>query len=211
MLGINALNRVLLFVFGLAAAAAGAICLLVATNVLGTETLAPSGWFREQFTLLDQLSGDGERIAFLAGGVAIGFGLLLALFEAIPSSHEKRFVSVTDPNGNTVLLPPESIRQLVEQAALSVAGIVRANAVVREANGDGVLIEANALLAPDAHVVQKSNELNDKIRGEMANRVGVKVAGLRLNLELARADDREGTHRGPFHWGDRREKISPSR
>jgi len=45
----------------------------------------------------------------------------------------------------------------------------------------------------------------------MQNRVGVKVAGLRLNLELARSDQTEGSHRGPLHWGDRREKINTSR
>lgn len=211
MSGLNVFNRVLLFVVGIATAVGGAVCILVVTGVLGTGTLAPSGWFREQFSNLDGLNGGDETIAIVAGAVAIVFGLLLALLQTTTAPQEKRVVSVVDPNGNTVLLPPDSIRQIVEQAATAVPGVVRANAVVREANGDGVLIEANALLEPDANVIEKSSELNDKIRSELQNRVGVKIAGLRLNLELAPVGQVEGTRRGPLHWGDRREKTSPSR
>lgn len=212
MSGLNGFNRLLLFTLGIAVAAAGVICLLVVTGAVETGTLALSGWFREQFQHLAGLSGNDETAAIVASAAAIFCGLLLALIQMIPGSAKKTsLVAVTDPNGNTVMMSPESIRQIVEQAAMQVPGVIRANAVVRDANGDGIAIVTSALLQPDVHIVEKSNELNDKIRNEMQNRVGVKVASLRLNLELARGDEAEKPRRGPLHWGDRREKISTSR
>jgi uncharacterized alkaline shock family protein YloU len=115
----------------------------------------------------------------------------------------------TDPNGNRVMMPPESVRQIVNQCASRIDGVLRADSTVRGTD-EGVIIDVNALLAPDTHIVEKSSELNDCVRKEMQERVGVKVEALRMNLELARSSDLERENR-PRRWGQRREEIHSPR
>jgi hypothetical protein len=206
---IDALNRVLGSVFGTALGLAGAACLLVATGAVDTGTLALSEWFREQFQYLAALNGDGETTAVLASAAAVGFGLLLVLVEMAPRGRRaNRTLNMIDANGNSVVTSAESVKLIVEQTALEVPGVLHASAAVRQ-SASGVRVEAAALLQPDVNDVEKSNELNDRIRTEIQNRLAMKMAGLRLNLTLARKADLKPSRRwGPSRFGERREEIS---
>jgi uncharacterized alkaline shock family protein YloU len=107
-------------------------------------------------------------------------------------------------------MSPESLSMVAEQAAMDVEGVLSAQTNVRQAE-EGAQVHCEAVLQHDVNVAQKSNELNDRIRNAIQDRVGIKVAGLSMNLRLARPLEAMQTRHsgwGPFR-GHSGEPSSP--
>lgn len=182
----DALNRLLSFLFGTALAVAGVVTLLVATNAVKSGTLAPSGWFRDQFALLDGLTGADETIAIIAAATALAVGAIIVLIELAPSMHRERELMVRDESGNTLALAPESVSLVAEQAARDVVGVLNADMKVRE-NHDGVLVDGDVALLEDANVAEKTAEISQRVKSALEERMGVKVVRMAMKMRLANA------------------------
>jgi uncharacterized alkaline shock family protein YloU len=200
----NAMNRGISFLVGACAVAAGTVVILVTSNAIKTGTLAPSGWFRDQFVRLDDLSGRGESLAIAIGAAAIAVGAVLALIELLPARNGTREFFVRDAIGNAVSLPPETVSMVAEQAAREVNGVVNADMSVSE-RADGVAVMGNVTMLDDLSPAEKTNEISQRVRAALEQRIGVKVAAMQVRMHLVSAaqverDRERETRHGWFPW-----------
>jgi hypothetical protein len=197
MLGRYAIDRLLTFVFGVLLALAGAVVLLVTSNAVKTSTLSPSGWFREQFVRLDELTGTDETIALAAGAAALAIGVIIALPQLVPSRRPRREreLAVRDASGNTVSLACDSVNMVAEQAAHEVPGVYNARMDVVDGS-DGTVVNGDVTFLDDVNVSEKTREVTQRIQAALEGRLGIKVQRTAMKIRLTSA---AGTERGRRH------------
>jgi hypothetical protein len=208
MMAFNAFNRLVALVLFLALIAASAVILLVATQAVEPSTLAPSGWFDEQFQKLAYLKGSDETIATVGPAAVIALAGILFVLEMFPPQRSagSKSIRLRDANGNHITMPTESIAMMADDAAMRVPGVMRSASTVRS-DDSGAIIRSDVSLRDDVNVVKTSAALNDQIKSTVQERGGIKVGGLQLQLRVERPNRREEKREG---WFRRRHSGEPS-
>lgn len=186
---VRGINVFLIALIAIALSAAAAICLLVAADVVAPADVGPQGWFRDQLVELDILTGADRTIAIVASAAALGFGLVLLIFEAIPALMPSRLYG-TDASGHTVLIDRRTIQSMVEQTALNTENVTEATARLRD-TGSGLHVRVKAALLPSANITETGRVLEGRIKDDLRDLAGVSIASVRLELAFAKSSERK--------------------
>lgn len=188
---INIIDRWIVLVLAAAAVAAGVIILMVAADWRSPADIAPSGWFRDQLTTIDNLTGRDRNLAITGTLIGGGVALLLLLMQFVPLLSRGKKPATQDAQGNRVKVDRRSLEKLVNQAAADTPNVYKAHSRIKETDR-GVLVKTRAEVDPSSNISQVSSELSDNIRHALQSRGGVTVAGVDLKLELGKSrEERE--------------------
>ena len=170
-------NRLLVSVVALVVLAAAVITLLVAGDRVDPDVL-PDRWFEAQLT--DVATSSGSDLALnvaVATIVAVAMFFLL-LLEIIPMRPMRRLKALPIPSTDqgTATIDPTSVRLLAEGTGAGSRNVRGVRCSVEQTPGGPLVIRCRATVALGANVPEVSAELQSKIKEQIEQLTGLRVA-----------------------------------
>ena len=172
----NILNRVLAVVVLLALIA---ILVGALAAMFGYEFAFLGDYLQQERDYLADLSGWQLVVGAVIAVVLILILLMLMIFEFSPTRREEHTMMISNGENGTVSITRESVEQLAETVALQVPQVRDVRCMVRQTD-EGFKIKCEPLLLNGTNIHTKVPELQQLIKEQVAETMGIPVADVRI-------------------------------